>query len=166
MNPSRRRQDWTKRTGSPEETRRLAEVLGRLLEPGDVIALAGELGSGKTLFAQGLARGLQVPESFYITSPSFAIVNEYPGKFPFYHLDLYRVSGTAQVFDLGLEEIFYGEGVTAVEWPEGLGADLPQERLEVHLAFAGENERFLTFRGLGERAQRHLGTVVAIVEDA
>ncbi|MBW1982720.1 MAG: tRNA (adenosine(37)-N6)-threonylcarbamoyltransferase complex ATPase subunit type 1 TsaE, partial [Deltaproteobacteria bacterium] len=96
---------WKTCTASPEDTRRLAEILGSLLQPGDVIALFGELGSGKTVFAQGLARGLQVPESYYITSPTFSIVNEYPGRIPFYHIDLYRVAGDTEVEELGLVEI-------------------------------------------------------------
>ena len=115
---------WTTQTSSPEQTRLLAERLGRLLQSGDVVALMGELGSGKTLFSQGLAQGLEVPETFYITSPTFAIVNEYPGRVPFYHLDLFRISVGAEFSELGLEEILYGQGAVAIEWAERLGEDI------------------------------------------
>lgn len=151
---------WENRTGSPEETQLLAEQLGKLLHPGDVVALVGELGSGKTLFSQGLARGLEVPETFFITSPTFAIINEYPGRVPFYHLDLYRVSDRAEFVELGLEEIFYGGGAVAIEWAEKLGEDLPTERLEVHLTFLGEVERDIAFSAFGNKAEERLATLI------
>jgi tRNA threonylcarbamoyladenosine biosynthesis protein TsaE len=157
---------WERRTESPEQTQSLAERLGRLLQPGDVIALVGELGSGKTLFSQGLARGLEVPESFYITSPTFAIINEYPGRIPFYHLDLYRVDSAAEFSELGLEEILYGQGAVAIEWAERLGENLPGERLEVHLAFSGETSRSLIFHAFGANAKQHLATLVVSYESA
>jgi tRNA threonylcarbamoyladenosine biosynthesis protein TsaE len=147
---------WEKLTVSPEETYLLAEQLGRVLIPGDVVALIGELGSGKTIFCQGLARGLEVPESFYITSPTFTIVNQYPGRIPFYHIDLYRVSGVAEVSELGLEEVIYGQGVVAIEWAERLDEHLPEGRLEIHLSFAGEFSRNLAFQACGETSERRL----------
>jgi tRNA threonylcarbamoyladenosine biosynthesis protein TsaE len=155
-------QQWTTETSSAEETRLLAEHLGRLLEPGDVVALMGELGSGKTLFAQGLARGLDVPASFAITSPTFALVNEYPGRIPFYHLDLYRITGAAQCLDLGLEDFLYGQGAAAIEWAERLGPELPEGRLEVHLTFIGENSRSIELRGLGRRMEERLAALAAV----
>ena len=151
---------WEKRTESPEETHLLAEQLGMLLQPGDVVALIGELGSGKTLFSQGLARGLEVPETFYITSPTFAIINEYPGRVPFYHLDLYRVSGRAEFVELGLEEILYGRGAVAIEWAEKLGKDLPTERLGVHLTFLGEVERNIAISAFGDQAEERLAALI------
>jgi len=154
--------EWVIETSSPEETLLLAEHLGRLLEPGDVIALIGELGSGKTLFAQGLARGLEVPGSFAVTSPTFTLVNEYPGRLPFYHLDLYRITGPAQCVDLGIDEFLYGEGAAAIEWAERLGAELPGERLEVHLTFTGETGRCLQFRAFGERMEERLADLEAV----
>ena len=155
---------WERRTESPEQTGALAERLGRLLQPGDVIALVGELGSGKTLFSQGLARGIEVPETFYITSPTFAIINEYPGRIPFYHLDLYRVDSAAEFSELGIEEILYGQGTVAIEWAERLGENLPAERLEVHLAFSDETSRSLTFHAFGENAKQLLNTLVISCE--
>ena len=155
---------WETLTRGPEETKLLAERLGRFLRPGDVVALVGDLGSGKTLFAQGLARGLQVPETFYITSPSFAIINEYPGRIPFYHLDLYRLSTTTEFSELGLEEILYGQGAVAIEWAERLGEGLPMERLEVHLKFEGESSRSLTFYSWGAQALTLLEALAAAHE--
>jgi tRNA threonylcarbamoyladenosine biosynthesis protein TsaE len=151
---------WTIHMSSPEGTQSLAERLGQLLQPGDVVALVGELGSGKTLFSQGLARGLGVPKNFYITSPTFAIINEYPGRVPFYHLDLYRVNHRAELSALGLEEILYGRGAVAIEWAERLGEDLPAERLEVHLAFVGEEERDITFSAFGDGSARCLASLI------
>ena len=147
-------------TSSAKETQLLAEKLGLLLHPGDVVALIGELGSGKTLFAQGLARGLEVPEAFYITSPSFAIINEYPGRVPFFHLDLYRVSSVAELSELGLEEIIYSHGAVAIEWAERLGGDLPEERLEVHLKFKDETSRTLIFYGFGANWEKRLNKLI------
>jgi len=127
-----------------------------------VVALIGELGSGKTLFAQGLARGLDVPGSFAVTSPTFTLVNEYPGRLPFYHLDLYRINDPAQCADLGLDELLYGDGAAAIEWAERLGAELPEERLEVRLTFTGETCRFLEFRAFGERMGDRLEALKAV----
>ena len=155
---------WERHTESPEQTQALAERLGRLLQPGDVIALVGELGSGKTLFSQGLARGLDVPETFYITSPTFAIINEYPGRIPFYHLDLYRIDSSAEFSELGIEEILYGQGTVAIEWAERLGENLPEERLEVHLAFSDETSRNLIFHAFGASAKQRLSTLVISYE--
>ena len=155
---------WETLTTGPEETQLLAEQLGRLLRPADVVALVGDLGSGKTLFAQGLARGLQVPETFYITSPSFSIINEYPGRIPFYHLDLYRLSTTIEFSELGLEEILYGQGAVAIEWAERLGEDLPAERLEVHLKSKGETIRSLIFYSRGASSRTLLEELVVAHE--
>lgn len=156
---------WTIQTSSPEATQSLAERLGQLLQPGDVVALVGELGSGKTLFSQGLARGLGVPQNFYITSPTFAIINEYPGRVPFYHLDLYRVSNRAELSELGLEEILYGLGAVAIEWAERLGQDLPVERLEVQLKFSDETSRSLIFKAFGVKAKQRLDLLIQEFRD-
>jgi tRNA threonylcarbamoyladenosine biosynthesis protein TsaE len=157
---------WTTQTSSPEATQSLAERLGKLLQPGDVVALIGELGSGKTVFSQGLACGLGVPKTFYITSPTFAIINEYPGRVPFYHLDLYRVSGPGDLSELGLEEILYGQGAVAIEWAERLDKELPAERLEVHLTFLNEMGRNIAFSAFGDKLEKRLATLVSFYKSA
>jgi tRNA threonylcarbamoyladenosine biosynthesis protein TsaE len=100
------------------ETRRLGELLGRRLGAGDVVALFGRLGAGKTCFAQGVAKGLGVGDDVVVTSPSFVIAGEYRGRHPFYHVDLYRLGDTEEIRALGLEEYLFGDGVTVVEWAQ------------------------------------------------
>jgi tRNA threonylcarbamoyladenosine biosynthesis protein TsaE len=151
-------------TAGPGETLAVAEGLGTLVEAGDVVALIGELGSGKTLFAQGLARGLEVPEVFYITSPTFTIVNEYPGRIPFYHLDLYRIGDPGELSELGFEEILYGAWAVAIEWAERLGGNLPAKRLEVYLEFSGATGRRLRFAAFGEHWQGRLARLAELDE--
>ena len=141
-------------TGSPEATRALGEALGRLLRRhearGQVVALTGPLGAGKTCFVQGLARGLGA--GGYVRSPTFVLVHQYPGPLPLYHVDLYRI-GPADVDALGLDEIIEGDGVTAIEWP-GASA-LPPDHLSVELAFGtDENARIVRIGAHGERSRR------------
>ncbi|MBI5411766.1 tRNA (adenosine(37)-N6)-threonylcarbamoyltransferase complex ATPase subunit type 1 TsaE [Candidatus Peregrinibacteria bacterium] len=107
-------------THSGEETLQLGERLGKLLKPGDVVLLFGELGAGKTKLTQGIAQGLGLQRGEYVRSPSFTLVNEYRGHCPIYHIDLYRIESYAEIENLGLEETFFGDGVTLVEWAEKL----------------------------------------------
>lgn len=141
-------------THTPEETRAWGRRLGERLEPGDFVALTGEIGAGKTVFAQGVLDGLGV--TGYTGSPTFTLVNEYTGRLPVYHLDLYRLGPEAAKEDLGLEELFHGRGVALVEWAEYVRLMWPENRLHVHLARqAGEAPlRRLTFTGRGERGRR------------
>jgi len=107
-------------TAGVEETRELGRSCGQRITGPLVIFLMGDLGSGKTMFAQGLALGLDVPAAYYVTSPSYTLVNEYPGRLPLYHIDLYRLEAGVDPDDLGLNEILHGAGVAAVEWAERL----------------------------------------------
>ncbi len=134
---------------SVEEMERLGAKTASFLGPGDVVILTGELGSGKTVFCRGLGRGLGVLEM--ITSPSFTLINEYQGKIPFYHLDVYRLDGPADLEELGYEDYFYGEGVAAVEWGDRVRVLLPEEYLEVRLEVLGEGLRSLEFIPHGPR---------------
>ena len=136
---------------SPEATRALAARLGERLAPGDVVALNGELGSGKTEFVHGLAQGLEVPPHM-VASPSFTLVHEYPGRVPLVHLDLYRLEDLPAELLPDLEEYLSGPQVVAVEWARRLAPLLPGDYLEVDLEVLGENERQLTFTGHGERS--------------
>lgn len=101
---------------APESTQALAEKLGALLPRGALLTLEGDLGSGKTTFSQGLARGLAVPEAYYVTSPTFAIINEYPARVPFYHMDFYRLNAPGELEDLGFYDILRDKGVVVIEW--------------------------------------------------
>ena len=136
------------RTRSVEETRSLAEHLGRdLLRPGDVVVLAGSLGAGKTAFAQGVARGLDVPEP--VVSPTFMIMREYEGRLPLAHIDVYRLDRFQELHDLGFDEMLE-DRVTLVEWGDVAEPLLPPDRLEVRLVATGDEEREITVAGHGE----------------
>jgi len=126
-------------TTSPEETRVLGERLGRTLGPGDVVALVGELGAGKTCFIQGLVRGLGV--TGFATSPTFVLINEYRGRLPVHHVDVYRTESLTEVVDLGVLELFGGEGVTVVEWADRIRPLLPPGTIEVTIAGVGDEPR-------------------------
>jgi tRNA threonylcarbamoyladenosine biosynthesis protein TsaE len=128
---------------SAEETEAAGERLGATLEAGDVVALTGELGAGKTCFAQGLARGLGV--SARATSPTFVLVNEYRGRVPVHHVDAYRTASLGELLDLGLPELF-AEGVTIVEWADKLEVLLPEGAIRVHIAGVGDDPREITIR--------------------
>jgi tRNA threonylcarbamoyladenosine biosynthesis protein TsaE len=141
-------------TRGPDETIELGRHLGSLLGAGDVVALVGDLGAGKTCLVQGIARGLEVPESSYVRSPSFVILNIHPGRCSLYHLDLYRIHSTAELEDLGYREIFYGEGVTVIEWADKIKSLLPEEHLRVCLGFQNETGRVITLEGVGDRYHR------------
>ncbi|ABQ26498.1 tRNA (adenosine(37)-N6)-threonylcarbamoyltransferase complex ATPase subunit type 1 TsaE [Geotalea uraniireducens] len=139
-------------TNSVKETIAVGERLGSFLSAGDFIALVGDLGSGKTQFAKGVAAGLAIDPTIPITSPTYTLVNIYKGRLPLYHFDLYRLHGDQDIIDLGFEEYFYGNGVCLVEWAERLKDALPEEHLEVVLTHAGNEQRCLTFTPSGERA--------------
>ena len=137
---------------SAAETRRLGEQLGRLLEGGDAVALSGELGAGKTCFAQGLALGLGVAPEVPVTSPTFTLVGQYPGRVEMRHADFYRVDHYARLEDAGFRDLLDAHGVLVVEWPERFPEALPDERIEVGIEIVSDAERRIRLRGIGERA--------------
>ncbi len=126
-------------TTSEDQTQALAAKLGAKLKPGDVVLLFGELGAGKTTFVKGLAKGLEVPEDCYVQSPTFALINEYPGRVPLYHVDLYRLE-PEETYDLGLEELA-DKGVVAIEWPEKLPFSLGRREIKVYLEVLAPEKR-------------------------
>jgi tRNA threonylcarbamoyladenosine biosynthesis protein TsaE len=128
-------------TKSATETIELGKRLGKLLQAGDAVALTGNLGSGKTTLTQGLARGLGVKRKDYVTSPSFTLIKEHKGRIPIYHIDLYRIDNIKEIFNLGYEEYFYGEGVAIIEWADKIKKLLPREVLIINLEIIGENRR-------------------------
>jgi len=129
-------------TSSPEETDAAGQRLGAALGPGDVVALSGELGAGKTVFVQGVVRALGVTTG--ATSPTFVLVNEYRGRLPVHHVDAYRTSSLAELLDLGLEEMMDGDGVTIIEWAERLEPVLPLRAVRVRIAGVGDEAREIT----------------------
>jgi tRNA threonylcarbamoyladenosine biosynthesis protein TsaE len=144
-NPESQGGEITMRTRSPEETIALGTVIGRAAQQGLFLALFGELGSGKTKLTQGIARGLDVPETYRVTSPSFTLINEYPGRLPLSHIDLYRLGEPEELFDLGYEEYFYNDGVVVLEWAERAGLLLPPRRIDISITHLGELEREFAF---------------------
>jgi tRNA threonylcarbamoyladenosine biosynthesis protein TsaE len=138
-------------THSPEETMFLAEKLAGILAPGDLVALKGDLGSGKTIFVKGLAKGLGVDEYEYVNSPSFVVVKEYSGKVPLYHFDVYRLNGKLFCETMDYEKYFYSQGISAVEWADKIQDTLPEEYLEVSLEYGTGDERIIFFKAKGER---------------
>ncbi len=147
--------DWplTLVAKAPGETRRLGEILGEVLLPGDVVALTGELGAGKTCLTQGIARGLGVAAGYEITSPTFTLINEYPGRINLYHADLYRFAGLKDFADTGFEEYFRGRGVVVVEWAEKALNILPTEYLLIEIGYISDTGRSLRLKPRGKRYQ-------------
>jgi tRNA threonylcarbamoyladenosine biosynthesis protein TsaE len=133
------------------ETIRIGKRIGTFLQPGDVVALVGNLGTGKTHLIKGLAAGVGVKKTAYVASPSFTLINEYPGRTPFYHLDLYRLETEEEAQDAGVEEILQGGGVTAIEWADKIPSLLPRELLWLHLHAVGEHCRSVEITGKGIR---------------
>lgn len=123
------------------DTEKLGRFLGKTAGPGDVICLDGDLGAGKTTLSQAIARGLEVPANCYVTSPSFAILHEYDGRIPLYHMDFYRLQGVDEVLDLGFEEYFYLSGLTVIEWSKRAVEILPEERLSLEILRDNDQSR-------------------------
>jgi tRNA threonylcarbamoyladenosine biosynthesis protein TsaE len=149
---------------SAQQTQHLGEELAELLQGGELLLLEGQLGTGKTTFTQGLARGLGI--TTIVSSPTFTLLKEYTGQAyqraskgqqgscvrpALYHFDLYRLEEPEEILDLGFEEYFYNSGVSVVEWADKAGALWPPERLYIRLHVLNETQRSLTFKATGER---------------
>ncbi|MDD4362882.1 MAG: tRNA (adenosine(37)-N6)-threonylcarbamoyltransferase complex ATPase subunit type 1 TsaE [Atribacterota bacterium] len=134
---------------TPIETGELGEKIGKLLRPGNIIALNGQLGAGKTCLIKGIAKGLKSDND--VTSPSFSLINEYIGDYPIYHFDFYRINNPEEIETLGYEEYFYGTGVTLIEWAEKIEKYLPDELVLIDIKIE-ENSyyRKFYFRSIGE----------------
>ena len=137
-------------------TERLGERLGALARPGDVFALWGELGTGKTVLVRGIARGMGLRGP--VSSPTFVLVNEYDGPTPLYHIDFYRLD-PRQLASVGWEEYVGAGGVVAIEWPDRARGALPEERLDVRLEHVAEAKRAIRLEAHGARAKEMLGVV-------
>jgi len=134
------------------QTQRVGARLGELLEAGDVVLLEGELGAGKTVFAQGVARGLGIEDP--VTSPTFTLIHEYEGRLPLYHADLYRLAGAADALGIGLEEYLWGDGVTLIEWPDRAIGLVPDVHLTVALRPISDTKRAIRLSAAGDRYTR------------
>ncbi len=143
-------------TKSASETIRIGKNIGSLLLPGDIVALVGELGAGKTQFIKGLAAGVGVGKPTYVSSPSFTLINEHLGKVPFYHIDLFRLKSEKEAEELGLEEYFQGGGITAIEWADKIPSLLPEEILWINICYTGKNIRSFEMIGKGMRYEELL----------
>jgi tRNA threonylcarbamoyladenosine biosynthesis protein TsaE len=132
-------------TRSESETLGLAAGLARTLGPGDVVALIGDLGAGKTVFAKGVAGALGVCGA--VTSPTFTLIQEYRGSIPLYHMDLYRLRDIKEILDIGAEDYFYGDGVCLIEWAEKLGDRIPDHAVVVTISHLDDRSREIEILG-------------------
>ncbi len=144
-------------TTSAEETTGLGERLGKLLSPGDVVALFGDLGAGKTTLTRGIAIGLGLAADIH--SPTFTLIHEHPGAVPLYHVDLYRLSSEEEIETLGLDEYIYSDGVTIIEWADRMESLLPKDRLDITLRMVGDTERELTLETQSDRVAKLIETL-------
>ncbi len=151
-------------TTSTERTEEVGRLIGGLLRPGDLVCLYGDLGAGKTHLSCGIAKGLEVADR-YITSPTFTFVNEYAGRIPFYHIDLYRLKDPSELEGIGFGEYVDSDGATVIEWAERADEELPDERLNVYLSDVAENSREIGFFAEGERHAALLSGLKRLLEE-
>jgi tRNA threonylcarbamoyladenosine biosynthesis protein TsaE len=138
---------------SPEETLRLAERLGTLLRPGDILGLIGSLGTGKTTFVKGLVRGLGIPPEYEVTSPTFVYAHVYEGRIPLNHIDLYRIENGKHLAETGIEEMLGADGVAVIEWFDLFPQIWTGDRIEIRFEMLGDRERRIRAEGFGERGR-------------
>ena len=137
-------------SGSVSETLDLGDRIGQAIKPGQVIALAGGLGSGKTHLVKGIARGAGVPNQHLVNSPTFVLVNEYDGRIHLYHLDVYRLRGSDDLDAIGFDEMIASGGAVIVEWADRVAENLPADHLRVDIQITGETDRSFTLRATGQ----------------
>lgn len=133
-----------------KDTEQFGYKLGKILKGGEIICLIGDLGAGKTTMTKSIAKGLDVEE--YVTSPTFTLINEYKGRVPLYHFDVYRLEEVESIYDLGFEEYFYSNGVSIIEWANKIKNVLPEDVLTIEINRGSDDEeRILNIYGSGER---------------
>lgn len=142
------------RSRSERETVEMGRRLGSALQPGDLVALIGPLGSGKTCLTKGIALGVGVASADLVTSPTFVYLRIHQGRLPLYHLDAYRLRGEEEFFRLGGWEMLGEDGVSVIEWAERLASALPADRIDVRLATVGPSAREIRLEGAGEGESR------------
>lgn len=133
-------------TKGEEETIRLGEKIAKGLKPGDLVALSGDLGAGKTTLVKGIAKGLGVKDYRHVNSPSFVLVKEYKGKTPLYHFDIYRLNNLKDIEDIGYEDYLGRRGVVVIEWAKKMGRILPKKYLEISLKIKSHNQRIINIK--------------------
>lgn len=134
----------TLQTSSADETINLGKKIGSYLKPGDILAMEGTLAAGKTTITKGIAQALDITED--ITSPTFTLISEYEGKFPLYHMDVYRLDSTEDFLNLGVEEMLYGNGVCIIEWSEKIKSELPKSAITISLKANSDNTRTIIIK--------------------
>ncbi len=142
---------------SPDETRAAGRLLAKALFPGACIALYGDLGAGKTVLAGGVIHGIGVPDETPVTSPTFVIISEYEGRLAVHHVDAYRLSGEADILELGSRELFFEEAVSVIEWAERIEGAIPDERLSVKMTVSGSESRHIEVTAKGSAHVKALG---------
>jgi tRNA threonylcarbamoyladenosine biosynthesis protein TsaE len=151
---------WKFASKSSRQTMNLGRKLGKLAQGGEIVGLIGELGSGKTCFVRGVTDGAGVIKEAWVRSPTFTLINEYQGRLPVYHIDLYRVGNQAEFEGLNLREYLYSDGISLIEWFEYMPATEISEYLEVRIVHAGANQREISFVAYGERYERVLEKMI------
>ncbi|PIU42115.1 MAG: tRNA (adenosine(37)-N6)-threonylcarbamoyltransferase complex ATPase subunit type 1 TsaE [Candidatus Omnitrophica bacterium CG07_land_8_20_14_0_80_42_15] len=144
---------------SPSETEKLGKKIASFLTKGDVLALIGELGSGKTTFTKGIAEGLGVKTAKYVNSPSFVIIKEHAGRIPLFHMDLYRLEDISELDTTGYEEYVGSDGICVIEWADKMSYLLPKEHIRIEMYFKDVNERLIKLIPKGARYKELLGKI-------
>lgn len=153
MTPATHEYQFT--SNSEAETWSFGQCLARALSPGDVVALQGQLGAGKTRLVQAIAAELGCHQSF-VVSPTFTLIHEYDGRLPVYHVDAYRLKDSDEFLDMGGGELIHGAGVCLIEWADRIGDLLPQDHLRVEIAVTGESTRVMLCRASGPHSLKIL----------
>jgi tRNA threonylcarbamoyladenosine biosynthesis protein TsaE len=151
-------------TCSQFETEDIGRRIGPLLKKGSFVALTGELGGGKTCFVRGVVKCVSPESAHLVASPTFAIMNEYPGTIPIYHFDMYRLSGGPEIIELGFEDYFTGEGICIVEWSERLLDIIPDDRLDIRFEHAGDDKRSISIEAIGPKSENMLRQLESLTE--
>lgn len=153
-------------THSVTKTQKLGQHMGAAIQQPIIIALTGDLGSGKTAFVQGLAKGLEVSEKYYITSPTFTLINEYPGRLPLYHVDLYRIEHLSELEDVGLDEALRADAVIAIEWAEKISNEMLLNHLQLRFEIISENARRINIFAYGQSTDNLLKALEFQLQDS
>ncbi len=138
---------------TPQETERIGSLVGEMLKGGDVIALSGELGTGKTTLVRGIAQGMKFDKE-EVASPSFTLINEYDGPLPLFHIDLYRLESEQELYEIGYEEYIRGNGVVVIEWADKVHQAIPQESLWIILRYLDAKRREIVMKAQGNRYEK------------